>query len=57
MEKSDVQELHRKLMAIQKEIDRLKREESHVERERLLKMIDAELLDAIHNIENLLKEL
>ncbi len=57
MEKDKITQLHQRLKEIQREIDRLKRDEDHVERERLLKMIDAELLDAIHNMENLLKNL
>ena len=57
MDKDKITQLHQKLKEIQREIDRLKRDEDHVERERLLKMIDAELLDAIHNMENLLKNL
>jgi len=54
MEKHKIQEHLSKLKEIQREIGEHARSEQHVERQRLLKLIDAELLDAIHNLTELL---
>lgn len=54
MNKDKLQVLRNDLRNIQKVIEKFKYQETHLEKIRLLKMIDAELLDALHNMEELL---
>jgi hypothetical protein len=55
MNKDELQVLRNDLRNIQRVIEKYKYHETHLEKIRFLKMIDAELLDALHNIEELLK--
>jgi len=54
MEHSDLKSLHKELIQIQHAIEKYKYDETDFEKNRLLKMIDAELMDAIHNLEHLM---
>lgn len=51
----DLRSVFSELIKIQKKIENYKDEESNIEKIRLLKMIDAELMDALYNLENLLE--
>ena len=48
-----IRSIFSELQKIQKQIEKYKDEEKNIEKIRLLKMIDAEILDALHNMENL----
>ena len=50
-----IRSIFSELQKIQKQIEKYKDEEKNIEKIRLLKMIDAEILDALHNMENLLE--
>lgn len=51
----DLRSVYSELIKIQKKVENYKDEESNIEKIRLLKMIDAELMDALYNMENLLE--
>jgi preprotein translocase subunit SecA len=53
MNKNELAVLIKDLKRIQQAIEKSKYQETHLEKIRLLKMIDAELLDALHNMETL----
>jgi len=54
-EKTDLRSVYSDLKRIRKTIENYKTSEFNFERSRLLKMIDAELMDALYNLENLLE--
>lgn len=56
MDKKEITAILQDLKAVQRQIERLKEQETHLERQRYLKLIDAELLDALHNLKNLLRQ-
>ena len=51
----DLRSVYSELIKIQKKVENYKDEESNIEKIRWLKMIDAELMDALYNMENLLE--
>ena len=53
--KTDLHSLYSDLVKIRKSIENCKTGETNFEKSRLLKMIDAELMDALYNLENLLE--
>lgn len=55
MNKEELQKIYTDIKKIQVTIDRLKQQEKDLENKRLLKMVDAELMDAIYNVELLLE--
>ncbi len=55
MNQIDYQEIYRVVKEAQKKIETAKNRETHLEKNRLLKLIDAELMDALHNLESLIK--
>jgi len=55
MNQIDYQEIYRVVKEIQRKIEIAKNSETHLEKNRLLKLIDAELMDALHNLESLIK--
>ncbi|MBN2366858.1 MAG: hypothetical protein JXL67_11880 [Calditrichaeota bacterium] len=55
MNKEELQKIYTDIKKIQLTIDRLKQQEKDLENKRLLKMVDAELMDAIYNVELLLE--
>ena len=54
MKSNELVDLTKKIKDIQKSIEKYKQRESHFEKSRLLKLIDAELMDALHNLEYLI---
>lgn len=53
MNRPEIEKLLNDLKKILKSIEEVKQHEKHLEKKRLLKMIDAELMDALHNLEKL----
>jgi hypothetical protein len=53
MNRPEIEKLLNDLKKILKSIEEVKEHEKHLEKKRLLKMIDAELMDALHNLEKL----
>ncbi|MEJ2635294.1 MAG: hypothetical protein P8184_08385 [Calditrichia bacterium] len=53
MKKGEIIQLSDGLKQIQIKIQEFKQKETHLEKNRLLKLIDAEIMDAIHNLNNL----
>jgi hypothetical protein len=53
MNRPELEKLLTDLKKILKSIEDFKEHEKHLEKKRLLKMIDAELMDALHNLEKL----
>ncbi len=53
MKKGEITQLSDGLKQIQIKIQEYKQKETHLEKSRLLKLIDAEIMDAIHNLNNL----
>lgn len=54
-ETKNLRPIYSDLIKIRKSIENYKADETHLEKIRLLKMIDAELMDALYNLENLLE--
>ncbi len=54
MKRQEISQAFDELKNIQKKIDAQQQIETHLEAKRLLKMIDAELMDALHNMQALL---
>jgi hypothetical protein len=54
-ESKDFQSVYSDLIKIRKAIENFKTAETNLEKIRLLKMIDAELMDALYNLESLLE--
>ena len=55
MEQAAYREIYQVVKEIQKKIEKAKNSETHLEKNRLLKLIDAELMDALHNLNELIK--
>ncbi|GAB4365378.1 MAG: hypothetical protein Kow0042_04620 [Calditrichia bacterium] len=55
MKRSDLASIYEQLQSVQRKIENYKHTETHLEINRLLKLVDAELLDALHNLEKLLE--
>ncbi len=55
MKRTDLQQLQEELTQVRISIEKYKNLENHVEKNRYLKMIDAELMDALHNMEQLIE--
>lgn len=53
--KLQLQEIYFQVRELQKQISRMSQLESHMEKQRLLKLVDAELMDALHNLQLLLE--
>jgi hypothetical protein len=55
MTREQLHSLQIELKTIQQKIEQYKDEETHLEKSRLLKIVDAELMDALHNLELLIE--
>ncbi len=53
MNRPEIGQLLKDLKQILESIEEAKENEKHIEKQRLLKLIDAELMDALHNLEKL----
>lgn len=55
MKRDELIDLAQKIKNIQQGIEKYKQRESHLEKSRILKLIDAELMDALKNLEYLIR--
>ncbi len=54
MKRDELIDLEQKIKNIQQSIEKYKQRENHLEKSRILKLIDAELMDALQNLEYLI---
>jgi len=55
MKRDQLIDLEQKIKNIQQSIEKYKQGENHLEKSRILKLIDAELMDALKNLEYLIR--